>query len=130
MRLWNRIRLEYIMIGALIPLMFLFFYQGINIDYKLEDGNININWFTGVSIPIKDIENVKVLETTPKMHRITGMSFMNIRQGIYSLEGVGRVNMYVRDIRRKLVLVTTSKMTYGLTPENPAEFIKLLTEKS
>ncbi|HBM75130.1 MAG TPA: hypothetical protein DD429_06190 [Clostridiaceae bacterium] len=117
-----------IMIAALILLMFLFLYHGIDIDYKIEDENIKINWFTGVSIPFKDIESVKMLDSTPNMIKIMGMDFMNIRQGIYSLEGIGRVKMYARDIRRKMVLVKTSKMTYALTPKDPIQFTKLLLE--
>lgn len=117
-----------IMIAALILLMVLFLYRGIDIDYKIEDENIKINWFTGVSIPFKDIESVKMLDSTPNMIKIMGMDFMNIRQGIYSLEGIGRVKMYARDIRRKMVLVKTSKMTYALTPKDPIQFTKLLLE--
>jgi hypothetical protein len=117
-----------IMIAALILLMFLFLYHGIDIDYKIEDENIKINWFTGVNIPFKDIESVKMLDSTPNMIKIMGMDFMNIRQGIYSLEGIGRVKMYARDIRRKMVLVKTSKMTYALTPKDPIQFTKLLLE--
>lgn len=101
-------------------------YRGLNIDYKIEKGNIIITWFKGVTIPIKDITEVRILDSTPKMTKIKGVDLMYIRQGTYSLEGVGRVKVYSPDIRRKMILISTDKITYGITPGNPRQFANII----
>lgn len=119
-------RLNILVLIILVPFIIIILFQGFNINYKVVSKNIEISWFSGVKIPIKDITEVKVLDKAPGMIRIMGMSIFNIRQGTYSVEGIGRVKLYVNDITRKLILIKTDKMTYGITPENTKEFVSLI----
>lgn len=127
MKLDSKKKMDFIIIALIASLALLLLYQGINMDYKVEGGVINIEWFTGVDIPLADVEEVKVLDSLPDMQKIIGIEMGNIRQGTYSLEGIGRVKLYARNIKRKLVLIKTNSMVYGITPENPQAFMEQIT---
>lgn len=127
MKLDSKKKMDFIIIALIAFLALLLLYQGINMDYKVEGGVINIEWFTGVDIPLADVEEVKVLDSLPDMQKIIGIEMGNIRQGTYSLEGIGRVKLYARNIKRKLVLIKTNSMVYGITPENPQAFMEQIT---
>ena len=60
-----------IVFAALCIMILLLTYKGGNIYYKVQNGNIYINWFSGVVIPIKDITEVKLLDDTPVLTRIS-----------------------------------------------------------
>lgn len=122
-------KLNIIILASVFLVVAIIFYQSINIDYKIEDGSIKINWFSGVEIPIGDITEIRVLDKVPQMTKITGIDILGIRQGVYTVEGIGRVKMYISDIGRKLVLVKTISMTYGLTPENTPQFVNAISIK-
>lgn len=124
MKLDSKKNMDFIIIALIASLALLLLYQGINMDYKVEGGVINIEWFTGVDIPLADVEEVKVLDSLPDMQKIIGIEMGNIRQGTYSLEGIGRVKLYARNIKRKLVLIKTNSMVYGITPENSQAFME------
>lgn len=125
---FNR-KLNMIILGAVLLILLIVICQGININYKVEGDNIRINWFSGVDIHIKDIYEIKVLDKVPGMTKITGLDIFNIRQGVYSLEGIGKVMLYANDINRKMILIRTSTMTYGLTPEDTQQFVKSIAKK-
>lgn len=120
-------RLDFIVVILIAALIIALVYQGTNIDYKIEKGNISINWFTGVIIPIKDIAEIKVLDKAPKMKKIIGVELFGIKQGTFDMEGFGRVKVYSGDISRKMVIVRTKQFTYGLTPDNTTRFVKLIS---
>lgn len=120
---------NFAVLAAVIIILSVLAYQGMNLNYTVEKGYIKINWFTGVSVPIKDINEAIILDNTPKMTKMVGVELFNIRQGTFSLEGIGRVKMYAGDVRRKLVLLKTDKITYAITPENPSQFLKWIGKK-
>lgn len=120
--------LNHVVAASLAVMVFAMAYKGINIDYKVENNNIIINWFSGVVIPVDDVVEVSILEETPKMEKVFGIDLFSIRQGTYSLEGIGRVKVYSKDIKRKMVLIKTHKMSYGLTPEDAREFARLIND--
>lgn len=123
------VNLNHFIAVAVIIMVLIMAYKGASIDYTVEDENIVISWFTGVAIPIKDVVEVRILDETPKMEKVIGVELFDIRQGTYSLEGIGRVKVYSPDIKRKMVLVKTDKMYYGLTPGDAQEFAKLVSSK-
>ena len=45
-----------------------------------------------------------------------GIEEGNFRKGLFDVEGIGRVNMYVQDISRKMLLVHHGGELYGITP--------------
>lgn len=120
------LKLNIIIIAAVLLIAGILAYQGMNMDYKVEDGHIKISWFTGVEIPVKDITGIKVLDKAPAITKITGVDLFNVREGVYTMDGVGKVRLYVSDIGRKIVLVKTSSMIYGLSPSNPEQFVKMI----
>jgi Protein of unknown function (DUF2679). len=122
----GRSKFNLIVLAIVLVFLIVMFYQGTNMKYKIEGENVRITWFAGVNIPRRDIMDVKVLQDKPKMTRIVGVSLFTVKEGTYTLEGVGRVRMYANNINKKLVLVTTDKMTYCITPDNPEQFVKEL----
>jgi len=121
--------INFAVLTAIIIIFSVLAYRGMNIEYYIEKGNIRINWFGDVTIPIKDINQAIILDNTPEMTKMVGVEFFNIRQGTFSLEGIGRVKIYADDIRRKIVLLKTDKITYGITPDNPEQFVRWIGKR-
>lgn len=122
-------KLNIIILVSVFLVVAIIFYQSIKIDYQVEDGSIKINWFSGENISLKDIAEIRVLDKIPEMTKITGIDIFGIKQGVYELEGIGRVKMYISDTGRKLVLVKTASMAYGLTPEDTQQFVNKISIK-
>jgi hypothetical protein len=121
---FNRTKLNNIVLLIVVPLLIILFIAGSNMKYKVEGGGVKIKWITSINIPADKIKEVQILDKTPGMNRVFGMDMISVKQGTYTLEGIGRVKMYANNIKRKLVLIKTDDTVYAITPENPEEFKK------
>lgn len=98
---------------------------GNRLAYQIVDEQIRISWIRPVVIPLPEVIAVEILDGTVRMRRDFGIGVGNLRQGTFTVEGVGRVRMYAGDIRRPLVLIHTESAIYGVTPTDASEFKRL-----
>lgn len=76
-----------------------------------------------VPIPYAKISNVQMGKWTWKAVRLGGSGGLYGYFGLFHFFGIGRVWMYATN-RHKMVLIETKQgKKYGLTPENPEDFI-------
>ncbi len=101
-------------------------YIASNMEYLVEPDGVVIRGITQVTIPMSEITEVVVLDKAPAMHRNFGISVLNVRQGRFTLIGVGKVNMYASNITRRLVVIRTADATYAITPKDPESFVAQL----
>ncbi|KPU45330.1 hypothetical protein OXPF_12230 [Oxobacter pfennigii] len=119
-------KLSLVILGIVTVIFLVLANKGIDIKYVVSNGSINISWFGETKIPIKDIVEIRLLDELPQMEKVKGVEFFNLRQGTFFIEGIGKVKVYSPDIRKKMVLIKTPVMTYGVTPENAKEFISYI----
>lgn len=89
------------------------------ITYALDDRNVS---FSEVSIPFFLIDNIVDVPIIPSMKLIEGIEEGNFKKGLFEIDGIGRVNIYVQDISRKMLLITHAGELYGITPGIGEEF--------
>lgn len=100
------------------------------IGYELTDDHVVIHGWRQIKIPYADVTDVRVEEPKGIPIKISaGSNIPGLYWGLFSWRGVGsRIRMYAT-VLRPMVLISTSKDLYGITPQDHETFVQRLKEK-
>ncbi len=89
------------------------------IHYELGERNVMVD---DLEIPYFLIDNIEDVPEIPEMKKIDGIEAGDYRKGIFDVEGIGPVNVFIEDINRKMLLIEHDGQYYGITPGTGEEF--------
>jgi hypothetical protein len=76
-----------------------------------------------VTVPYVKISNIQMGKWTWKAIRLGGSGGLYGYFGLFHFFGIGRVWMYATNRHKMVLIVTKQGKKYGLSPENPEDFI-------
>lgn len=89
------------------------------INYELDERNLTVD---EVVIPYYLIDNIEDVPVIPDMEKIEGTETGNYRKGLFELEGIGPVHVFIQDNNRKMLLIEHDEQYFGITPGTGQEF--------
>jgi len=89
------------------------------IHYELDERSVMVD---DLEIPYFLIDNIEDVPEIPEMKKIDGIEVGDYRKGLFDMEGIGPVNVFIEDINRKMLLIEHDGQYYGITPGTGEEF--------
>jgi len=101
-------------------------WKGYTMRFVICNGRIEIYGVFWKSIlKLSNIEDIKKVPI-PFGYRLFGASLLG---GIYYLPGVGKASVAMTNFVDGVLITTRQKQNYVITPENPQEFIKIVSKE-
>jgi hypothetical protein len=100
------------------------------LSYRIApEGLIIFLGYAGISIPWDKIIAIKHVQGNIDMFSLISMNWKGFIRGFFSVTGIGRVKIYGTNIDDGLLIISTGKSNFGLTPADSG-MIQMISEKS
>lgn len=110
--------LSLVITGIILVLVLSLISAQTNYTYKIDENGITITAGRGINIPYTKISSIKYMDKAPALSDRFGTSLGNIKSGTFTVEGIGRGNVYATDITKPVLIIYTSDTFYLITPDN------------
>lgn len=126
-----------IIIGAVISFLvlilggvgILLYQSNLPTTYEISNNSLNIGGIYGETIAYKDINNISLIESLPKIKlRTNGSAIGDTLKGYFDIEELGNVKLFVNKAQPPFILIKTEKRIVILNDES-AEKTKKLFER-
>jgi hypothetical protein len=116
----------FILIFCSISIMFVYLiWKGYTMKFIISKKQITIyGLLRKIDINISDVENIQKIPI-PFGFRVFGAEFLG---GIYYFPGIGNASVTMSNFDDGVLITTKQKKNYVITPENPQDFIKILSK--
>lgn len=116
--------------AVMIAGLFAYLLYGLKtLRYELDDNRLVIRWgLTRITIPFGLVTEVRKAAGSLTGIRTFGASFPGCYIGLFRFKGMGTVEAFATRLRGEVVLVSTTRTTYLLSPDDPDAFAGLLQQ--
>jgi len=114
-----------IFVGSMI------YATSLDVEVEIDSQSVNIKGFYGYEVDMDEIEDIRLLDTIPKIiTKTNGASTDNVKKGHFKLESLGHGRLYINKNSSPYILITL-KDSYILLnnkkPENTQELYQEIT---
>lgn len=122
-------KLTYIWGGIIIIMIIFFSYASISPSIKIDHEKISISGLYGESIPLKNINNIELLDSIPNINlRTNGFTLANIRKGYFLVENMGLVKIFMQSKNQPFIKIKTNNSGYIINTQKASETIDIYKE--